>query len=331
MSIGAGFGHLPDYADLPRGVSGAGTAWGLFGPDDGLGLMNLQTPERVARAMRLAPRGQVFALSAAVDLFDPPFFARRTAPRHTVFQRNARSSDDVWDNFFPQGSSQWDGLGHVGAANDAFYGGATAEEVRTGRRNSIDAWGARGIVGRGVLVDVADAVADSSVATAAAGDRPPVGESVPITVADLERARERAGLVFEPGDVMLVHTGFVSWYESLPPEGRAAFVAGGVRNAGLAHGEEMVAYLWDQHISAVAIDNVAVEVWPPDQSAAGYPFGFLHHVLIGEFGMALGELWRLGDLAASCRDDGVYECAVVSAPMRSPGGTGSPANAVAVK
>jgi kynurenine formamidase len=322
--------RLPDYVDLPRGVSGAGTAWGIFGPGDGLGLMNLQTPERVARAMRLGRQGQVFALSAPVDLFDPPFFARRTAPRHTVFQRNARSSDDVWDNFFPQGSSQWDGLGHVGAADDGFYGGATAEDVRTGRRNSIDAWAARGIVGRGVVLDVADLV-DSSGEAGAAGTRPRVAESVPITVADLERARERAGLTFEAGDIMLVHTGFVGWYESLAPEGRAGFVADGVRNAGLAHGEEMVAYLWDQHVSAVAVDNVAVEVWPPDQSADAYPFGFLHHVLIGEFGMALGELWRLGDLAASCRADGVYECAVVSAPMRSPGGTGSPANAVAVK
>ena len=107
------------------------------------------------------------------------------------------------------------------------------------------------------------------------------------------------------------------WYRrTLSAAERTDLVADGTRNAGLEHSEEMVEYLWDLHISALAVDNVAVEVWPPDRSAAAHPYGFLHQILIGELGMALGELWRLGDLAASCAADGVYECAVISAPMR---------------
>jgi hypothetical protein len=47
--------------------------------------------------------------------------------------------------------------------------------------------------------------------------------------------------------------------------------------------------------------------------------------------MALGELWWTEDLAADCAADGVYECLLTSAPLNSPGGIGSPANALALK
>ena len=70
---------------------------------------------------------------------------------------------------------------------------------------------------------------------------------------------------------------------------------------------------------------------PADQGSQAHPFGFLHNMLIGQFGMALGELWWLSDLAADCAADGVYEMFAVSAPMNAPGGIGSPANAVAIK
>jgi hypothetical protein len=61
------------------------------------------------------------------------------------------------------------------------------------------------------------------------------------------------------------------------------------------------------------------------------PFGFLHNVLIGQFGMALGELWWLSDLASDCAADRSYEMFLVSTPLNAPGGIGSPANAVAIK
>ncbi|MEJ1231014.1 MAG: hypothetical protein WDM88_10925 [Galbitalea sp.] len=60
-------------------------------------------------------------------------------------------------------------------------------------------------------------------------------------------------------------------------------------------------------------------------------FGFLHHMLLGSFGMAIGELWWLGDLVDDCREDGRWEVFLTSAPLNLPGGIGSPANALAIK
>lgn len=315
---------LPTYKELPKGVSGAGSAWSLFGENDELGLMNLQTADRILAATQLPRTGKVFSLSAPMELFDPPFFPSRTPPRHKLLGGHPRGFDDVIDSYYPQGSSQIDSLAHIGPANGVFYGGATREDILAGRRSSIDAWSQKGIVGRGILLDVSDILGMGP------GGEPRVNQRVPVTVADLEAARERTGLTFSPGDILLLYTGFVDWYRAQPMQVRRAYAAN-VLNAGIDQSEEMAEYLWDLHISMIAADNVALEAWPPDESDAAYPFGFMHTVLIGEFGLALGELWDLGALAASCRRDAVHDCLVVSAPIRAHGGAGSPANALALK
>jgi kynurenine formamidase len=100
---------------------------------------------------------------------------------------------------------------------------------------------------------------------------------------------------------------------------------------GIEHTPEMAEYIWDLHIAAAVTDAPALEVWPPDHSREAWPWGFLHQVLIGQFGLAIGELWWLHDLVEDCRADGRWEAMLSSAPMRAKGGIGSPANALAVK
>ena len=45
-------------------------------------------------------------------------------------------------------------------------------------------------------------------------------------------------------------------------------------------------------------------------------------MLIGQFGMALGELWWLKALADDCAADGVHESFLVSAPLNAQVGSG---------
>jgi kynurenine formamidase len=313
--------RLPDYDDLPIAPDGGRSAWGLFGQDDQLGLINLMTRERVLAASRLVRKGAVFPLNAPVDAFEPGIAGNRSVPRHQVTHvTGSYVFDDVYDNFFPQASSQWDSLGHVGYAPDSFYNGATEEEVRTGRRNTIDHWARTGIVGRAVLLDLQRSAEDDG--------RPyDLGASTVFSVEDLERARARTGLAYAPGDVLVLHTGFARWYREQDRQRRLQ-IRRDPATPGLAHGEEMCRYLWNAHVAGVVTDTYAVEAWPPDRSA---PTGFLHRMLIGQFGMALGELWWTEDLAADCAADGVYEAMLSSAPMNGPGGIGSPANALALK
>jgi kynurenine formamidase len=312
---------LPTYDELPAAPNGGRSAWGLFGPDDNLGLINLVTPERVVEAARLVRRGALFPLNAPLDAFSPPIAAGRSIPRHTVLHTPGTAGfDDVYDNFFPQGSSQWDSLGHVGYGPDAFYNGATEEDVATGRRNTIDHWARHGIAARGVVIDMARTFADE-------GRAYEPGTSTAFSVEDLERARRRVGVDFRPGDILIIHTGFGAWWAGQSARGRAE-VARNMTTPGIAAGEEMARYLWDAHVCAVASDTFAVEVFPPEQMGV---MGFLHRMLIGQFGMALGELWWTEDLAADCAADGVCEVFLVSSPLNAPGGIGSPPNAIAIK
>jgi kynurenine formamidase len=320
------FEKLPDYDSLPTIDGGARSGWGLFGHDDSVGLLNLQTPERIARAARLIRRGAVFPLDPPIDGFDPPF-GQRAAPRHRVEEHHGLAFDDRLDGFYLQTGAQWDSLAHVGYRPGVFYNGATSADIRSGRRNTIEHWAQRGIAGRALLIDVART-------RERAGRAFDPLESHAITVGDLEEARVAARVEYEPGDVILIRTGFVEAYSALDRDRR---VANGGNCAGLEHTEPMARYLWDTHAAAIGADNPSVEVFPTavDIAApfpmAGWPFGSLHHILIGLFGMAVGELFDLADLAADCERDGVHTTFFTSAPMNLRGGIGSPANAIAIK
>ncbi|HJY95794.1 MAG TPA: hypothetical protein VJ371_12640, partial [Streptosporangiaceae bacterium] len=129
--------ELPDYADLPSAPRGGRSAWGLFGAGDNLGLVNLMTPERIAAAARLVRRGQIFCLDMPIGSISPALATFRGPPRHHVLhQPGTAGFDDVYDNFYPQASSQWDSLAHIGYAPDQMYNGATEQEVLAGTRNT---------------------------------------------------------------------------------------------------------------------------------------------------------------------------------------------------
>jgi kynurenine formamidase len=318
--------QVPRYDELPRAPGGGRSGWGLFGPDDSVGLLNLQTPESVLASIGLVRRGAVFPLDAALDAVDPPLDADRGAPRHRLLHKpgpGLEDLDDVYDNFYPQISSQWDSLAHVAYSAGVFYNGATDDDVTSGGRNTIDHWARRGIVARAVLLDLQRSL------NADGGTYDP-DSGAAFSVADLEKARDYAGVTYSPGCVVLLRTGFLGWYCSQPWRTRARVVSR-LQAPGVEHTETMARYLWDSGAMAVASDTFAVEVWPPDLSSEAFPFGFLHRVLIGQFGMALGELWRLDELAADCAADGVYEFLLTSSPLHSTGGIGSPPNALAIK
>lgn len=317
---------LPQYDDLPSSPFGGRSGWGIFGETDSVGLLNLQTQSSVLAAADLVRRGTVFALNAEVDAVSPPLASSRAVARHRVLHQpepGFRSLDDVLDNFFPQISSQWDSLAHVAYSPGAFYNGAGDDDILRDGRNTIDHWARKGIVARGILLDLERTLT-------ARGDAYEPGASVAFSVADLEAARERSGVEFSPGCVLLLRTGFLGWYRQQSWPDRRRFAAD-PRIAGIEHTEAMARYLWDSQVMAIASDNFAVEVWPPAGGQDDEPFGFLHRVLIGSFGMALGELWHLDDLADDCAQDGVHEFCLTSAPLNVTGGIGSPANALAIK
>ena len=304
---------LPSYRELlARTDAPAGTAWSIFGPDDELGTLNLLTRERALAAARLVERGDVFALNWPIELPDPHPF-RRPPLRRQLGAGIGR--DDVLDQFYLQGSSQWDGLRHIAHPRYGFYNGvaATAVDDPASDRLGIQAVARRGIAGRGVLLDVARH----------SGFR--ADEPVAIRADLLDEVAATQGVMVETGDVLLIRPGWTGWYTGLSAPERA--VAATTPQPGLEPVERTAAWLWDHHVAAVAADNLALETMPLVIEEGR----FLHFFLIPCLGMTIGELWWLDDLADACAADGRWIFQLVSAPLNVRGGVGSPPNALAIR
>jgi kynurenine formamidase len=312
--------RFPSYDELPAAPAGGRSAWGVFGAGDQLGTLNLQTPEHIRDAAALVTRGAMFALNASITAFAHEQWGRRIPRHETVHEPGGVFFDDLLQDFGPQGSSQWDSLGHVAYRRDEFYNGATEAEVAAGR-NTIDVVARRGIAGRGVLLDM-------PATFRAVGRHYDPAASVAFGVAELEAACRLARVEPATGDILLLYTGYGDYFAGLTVQERSRrpFVC-----PGLAHDEEVVRWLWDRQLSAIASDNLAIEAWPIDLGPEAFPFGALHNMLIGRLGYTLGELWDLTALARDCAEDGRHTMLVVSAPLNIPGGYGSPANVVALK
>lgn len=313
--------RLPAYKDLPvKPGAPTGSAWGLWGDDDQIGAFNLLTPERVLAAARLVRKGAVFPLNWELELPEPAFGARGK-PRHFIFARFPWGRDDVLDNFYLQGSSQWDALSHIGSPEQGYYNGVQPEQItgQPGTRNGIEHWARRGIVGRGVLLDVGRWFESQ-------GRSFDYSTTTPITADDIEATRQAQGVELMTGDILLVRTGWMAYYLQQPETWRLS-IARNPTVPGLEPSRAMIEYMWDHHVTAVCADNYAVEVFP-----FMVPLGeSLHGQLLALLGIALGEFWYMESLAADCAQDGVYEFMLTSAPLNKLGGVGSPPNALAIK
>ncbi len=293
--------------------------WGRWGADDERGTLNFITPEVVRRGAARVKRGDVFSLGLNFGAEGPQIGqGGRVNPLHLMSAvagqigpdpEGFRYSDDVV--VMPlQCATQWDSLAHVHYGGQLYNGYPASTITPAGAaRNGIDKVGA-GIVSRGVLLDLA---------RAAGVDRLPPGRV--IGPGDLETAERAAGVRAESGDVLLIRTGHLDVFKK---DGDRVGYMRQMPGLGVACAE----WLHAREVAAVASDTNAVEVIPFEDASTPLP---LHLLCIRDMGLTLGEMFDLGDLAADCAADGVYEFLFSAPPLKVTGGVGSPLNPLAVK
>lgn len=321
-------GQLPRFTELPL-RHGHPSSWDIWPAPDYFGCLNLQTPERIAAAAHLVVRGAVFALNWQMELPNPPLFGRQPFGHEVTGTDEGEWRDDVLHGWNTQSSSQWDGFRHVRSMENGVYGGLNSQD------HGMHHWARRGIVGRGVLVDVGRWRA--RVGRALVYDEPDA-----ITPDDIVATLAAQGTTIEEGDVLLLRTGWVGWYESLDAAARQVYAARPRPAApGVQSGAATAEFLWDLHIAAIAADNPMVEVMGSELSSelrAALRIDpsrrhevFTHSWFLPMLGLPLGEMWNLEPLATDCADDGRYECFLTSAPLNLQSGVASPPNALAMK
>jgi kynurenine formamidase len=340
-----------------------GSTWGDWGEDDELGRVNLMTSDKVLEGVREVEAGVSFCLSLPLDYPGGTSLNQRRHPPVVAPTEdmqgvaatfyNVRMSDmqdfgdpkyvDVWTDdvvtLSLQYSTQWDSLAHVGAEFDA-DGDGTEEAVNyNGYRAGVDLVGPRpdargdggphqafahhlglehmaahGVQGRGVLVDLAHHLGH---------EWQRVGRG---TLEDVMRAD---GVVVEPGDVLLLHTGFATkvleWERNPDPveiHTMCSFLD--------ARDPSLLERIADSGISALAADNYAVEgLLGKDRDPSRHSFLPIHHLCLFKLGVPLGEMWYLHELAAWLRAHQRSRFLLTAPPLRMPGVVGSPLTPIA--
>lgn len=296
--------------------------WGRWGDDDRLGTLNLIDEAAVLRGRDCIRTGRRFSLAWPLQLqgLQIGSIPGRVNPLRTMVAVNHASLGDA-DGFHTsddvvtmglQAGTHWDGLAH------AMYQGTLYNGVDA---STIDEWGSHelgiervsSVCSRGILADVARVKGLDRLDE----------EHKLVTGEDLDAAMEAAGVTPQPGDVLLIRTGFIGH----AIDGDVMTYNGA---AGYSPGPGFSAAEWfhDHDIAAVATDTLVFEVFPSE-----YPTAMLavHLLDIVEMGLTQGQNWNLEALAADCAADGVYDFFLAANPEPFVGGCGSPVNPVAIK
>jgi kynurenine formamidase len=269
---------------------------------DRLGALREVTPAKTQQAARLIRDGRVYDMTMEIipgaPAFPPRYF-NHSLVYNNVY-RGLGSNDFRWSDELITGYlgtfTQIDCLGHAGIG-ETFYGGRRWEQIATPTGLSeLGCTDLQPVLTRGVLLDIAGL---RGVQILEAGYE--------ITVADLEGAMRRQNIArLEPGDIIVLHTGWMSVYHTDPQR----WIAG---QPGI--GVPAARWLAERRPAAIGADTWGIDQWPSGDDTAFRP----HQVLITENGIPLLENLVIDALVR----DGVHEFAFSMnfAPIRGSGQT----------
>lgn len=192
------------------------------------------------------------------------------------------------------------------------YKGYDSETTKGGLdRSSVEPIAEHGVVGRGVLLDIARHRGVDLLK-----------RDVFTPLEKLQDCADEQGLEIQKGDVLIIRTG---WLERFYEGDREVFEE--LDEPRITYSTELADWFHKMEIPAFATDTLASEqsncetgLWLP-----------LHATFIRDQGILFTEIALLDELAADCAEDGKYDFLFVCSPLKIVGGTGSPVNPLAIK
>jgi kynurenine formamidase len=280
-----------------------------WGAADQRGSGNHMKPETVLRAARLIRTGEVFELGRVLKQ-DMPFSpgrrfqmeVKRTNMNPGPNRRG--SNEEIVFTELGQVGTQFDGFAHQ-TIGDSLYNCIKVDAIAT--RSGFTKLGVENVgslMTRGVLIDVA-----------ALKGVPMLSDTYPITVDDLQRALQRQKLTLQPGDAVIVNTGWGSLWD----KDGARYLK---TNPGLT--TAAAEWLAKQDPMLIGIDNGPVGVTPDPDPQLSNP---VHQIALVVNGIHLLENLKLDELAGKQ----VYEFALIVQPLKIQGATGSTVAPIAVR
>ena len=280
-----------------------------WGAGDERGSGNHMKPASVMRAAQLIKTGEVIEIAHVMN-DKMPFFGTRRFDVHVKrtfmndFSNRRGSNEELVVSEIGQVGTQFDGFAHQ-THEDSHYNCFKTGAIST--RGGFTKLGIEKVgmlMTRGVLIDVA--------ALKGADTLPDTYE---ITIKDLQDALAKQRMTLQPGDAVLINTG----WNKLWGKDNARYVKS-CPGIGIAAAE----WLARQDPMLIGADNWPVEVAPNPDPKLSLP---VHQVALVVNGLHLLENLKLDELAAKQ----VYEFAFVMQPIKAQGFTGSTVAPVAIR
>lgn len=284
--------------------------WNRWGEDDELGTLNTITPEIRASAAGLVSKG--ITVSMALDLNKVKDPLNQNPFEHEVstseFAGHQVAGDRYAVDYHGFAHSHIDGLPHF-AHKGFFYNGVPYSSAKPSgtERLGIHNVGVNGVFTRGVLVDVPRFIGKDWMEPGHA-----------LTVEDLEAWEKASGVTVGAGDALLIRTG--RWAK-VAKEGQWNFL----EKAAGSHAS-IAAWLKARDVAVIGCDGVS-DVMPSGVEGLVNP---LHELVLVGLGMPILDNLDLEAVADEAARQGRSTFLFVGAPLRVPGGTGSPLNPLAV-
>lgn len=283
--------------------------WGRWGKDDELGTLNLITPEKRLAAARLVRDG--LAVSLALDLNKKQDDLNTSPFIHTLEISKSGGHEVAGDTYSVQyhgfAHSHMDGLPHF-IHKGKMYNGFSIDTLKKTGAEKLGIQNVRnGVFTRGVLVDMPWFKGVDFLEPGTA-----------VTIEDLEAWEKQTGITVASGDVLLIRTG--RW-ERVRQKGQWDFVG----NAAGLHAS-VAKWLKQRDVAVIGSDGVS-DVMPSNVEGLMYP---LHELVLVGLGMPILDNLDLDPLAAMAQVKNRPVFLFVGAPLRVPGGTGSPLNPLAI-
>jgi kynurenine formamidase len=284
--------------------------WGRWGDQDELGTLNLITPEKSKQAASLVLEGITVSLELELnkkaDMLNAHPFEH--VLRVAEMAGHQVAGDRYCIDFHGFAHTHMDGLSHF-AHKNFFYNGVpySAAKPSGSDRLGIENAGKKGIFTRGVIVDMPRYFGVDFLKPGQA-----------ITAKDMEAWEEKTGVTIASGDVLLIRTG--RWAK-VAQDGQWNLMeaAAGVHAT-------LAPWLKQRDVAVLGSDGVS-DVMPSGVEGRANP---LHELVLVGLGMPLLDNLDLDVISRIAQDRGRYTFLFVAAPLRVPGGTGSPLNPLAI-
>ena len=228
--------------------------------------------------------------------------------------------------YFNTTMPEFDGQG--GVPITSCEDGSPVEETFGQSRADISNAAVKGVMGRGVLLDVGRHMGGNGDGI----DDDRLAPNTCIGLEDLESTADEQGVKLQKRDVLLIRTGSIPRAYETPDERDAEWDP--TVEPGLCFSEELVRWTHEMEIPFFGADNIAVEKIGQviEQDGEDRSFGIpLHGAFLRDLGVYLNEILWLEDLAETCANDGIYDFLFAAAPLYADMSSGAPMNPMVMK